>query len=228
MLLAELNRLRPRRFLEVAANDGSLSACAALNGSEVVCNDLRAEHLSNALQTFTTAGKIRVEGGNLFDLKPESVGTFDLIAANEVIEHVAHPDELLKHLKTLLSPGGRLLMTTPNGSHLRNKLPTFSQVKDFDSLEAIQFQPDADGHLFLFTSKELAELAKATGYEVEHLSAWGAPLLTGHCGLARFARPSLTSLAYRFENIVQRLPLRDKLCFSLFAVFKAKTQQGIR
>lgn len=220
MMLEEVTRSKPRRFLEVAANDGWLSACAAQSGCDAVCNDLRSDELKAAMHAYTTGESVTVVGGSLFDLHADTIGKFDFIAACEIIEHVAHPDQLLAHLKSLLVPGGRLLMTTPNGRHLRNKLPTHSQVANFNVLEARQFQPDADGHLFLFTPHEFARLAKHTGYAVEHLSVWGTPLLTGHYGLGRLARPGLTLLAYGVERIVQRLPLRERLCFSLFAILR--------
>jgi 2-polyprenyl-3-methyl-5-hydroxy-6-metoxy-1,4-benzoquinol methylase len=220
LTLEAVLRMNPKRFLEVAANDGSLSACVAQNGTEAVCNDLRDSLLEDALSNYTTSEKVKVVGGNLFDLKKEDIGTFDLIAACEVIEHVAHPVKLLSHLKGLLAPGGRLLLTTPNGLHLRNKLPTFSEVKDFTALEASQFKPDADGHLFLFTSEELAGLARNLGFEIESIGVWGTPLLTGHCGLARLSRKGFTRLAYYTERITQHLPFRNRLCFSLFAILR--------
>ncbi len=221
MTLEEVLRRKPERFLEVAANDGSLSACVAQNGGQAVCNDLRDSLLEQALSNYTTDGKVKIVGGNLFDLKKEDIGTFDLIAACEIIEHVAHPDKFLSHLKSLLAPSGRLLLTTPNGLHLRNKLPTFSEVEDFTALEAGQFKPDADGHLFLFTPKELARLAENVGFEVESIGVWGTPLLTGHCGLARLARKGFTTPAYYTERIIQHLPFRNRMCVSLFAVLRA-------
>ncbi len=73
---------------------------------------------------------------------------FIVYAFDEIIEHVAHPLELLGHLKNFLEPGGRLMLTTPNGSYFRNKLPTYSEVQDFSELETRQFMPDVEGHLF--------------------------------------------------------------------------------
>lgn len=40
---------------------------------------------------------------------------FDLIIASEVIEHVEQPEELLLFLKNKLVPGGRMIITLPNG-----------------------------------------------------------------------------------------------------------------
>lgn len=41
-------------------------------------------------------------------------GTFDLISAIEVLEHIAHPAPVLRLLARLLKPGGFLLLTTGN------------------------------------------------------------------------------------------------------------------
>lgn len=40
---------------------------------------------------------------------------YDLVIASEVIEHVESPPELLAQVAARLSPGGRLLLTLPNG-----------------------------------------------------------------------------------------------------------------
>ena len=87
---------------------------------------------------------------NMFipELDPAKVGRFALVIACEVIEHVAHGDQFARQLMEFVAPGGHLLVTTPNGSHVRSKLPTYSQVTDFSALEALQFKPDADGHLY--------------------------------------------------------------------------------
>jgi 2-polyprenyl-6-hydroxyphenyl methylase/3-demethylubiquinone-9 3-methyltransferase len=142
-----------------------------------------------------------------------------------VIEHVAHPDELLRHLKRFLEPGGRLLLTTPNGAYFRNKLPTFSEVKDFEELEGKQFKPDADGHLFLFTPNELAELAKSVGWAVEHLSVWGTPILNGHVLFRVLANRSLMKIAYGVEHLTQHLPLSERkyICFAMSAILRAES-----
>ncbi|MDH4377717.1 MAG: methyltransferase domain-containing protein [Ramlibacter sp.] len=45
----------------------------------------------------------------------EDLGQFDLIIASEVIEHVEAPDDFLVFLRSHLAPGGRLVVTLPNG-----------------------------------------------------------------------------------------------------------------
>lgn len=227
LVVQEALGLKPRRVLEVGAGGGGLAATLAAKGCEVTVNDLRERELAAALEEYFYAEKIRLVGGDMFDLSAEQLGTFDLVIACEVIEHVAHPLDLLRHLKSFLHPEGRILLTTPNGMHFRNRLPTFSEVQDFNELEARQFMPDADGHLFLFTPQELCDSATAVGLTVERLRVWGTPILSGHFGFRLLASRFLIRTAYQTELLVQRLPLsvRAHLCVAISAVFAAENEK---
>jgi 2-polyprenyl-3-methyl-5-hydroxy-6-metoxy-1,4-benzoquinol methylase len=215
-------RLNPRRVLEVAAGGGGLAASLAEAGCDVVINDLRAEQMKESIAEYATQREMELIGGNLFDLSPERIGTFDLVVACEVIEHVAHPLDLLVHLKQFLTPQGRILLTTPNGSYFRNRLPTFTDISDFDELETQQFKPDADGHLFLLTTKELTDLAATSGLEIVQLNCWGNPILTGHCGFRFLAGRIMVRAAYQMERLIQRLgpAKRERVCSALTAVLQ--------
>lgn len=212
--------LKPRRVLEVAAGDGALSACLAARGIEVVVNDLRTEVLESAIANFQTMDRIAVLPGNLFDLDPDATGRFDLIIATEVVEHVAHTDEFLRHLARFLTPDGRIFLTTPNGSYFRNSLPTHSTIDDFAALESEQFKPDSDGHLFLITPRELIAIAHSAGLHPLEIDLLAIPFITGHCGFSIIHYRRLGRLYYWFEAQSRRLPfwLREKICFSMSAV----------
>ena len=189
-------------------------------GVAVVANDLRAENLKEAVATFQNAGSIQLLPGNLFELDPAQTGRFDLVIACEVIEHVAHADEFLRHLKRFLDPGGRILLTTPNGSYFRNRLPTLSEIEDFSSLEARQFQPDADGHLFLITPDELNALATRAGLRVDKIDLYATPFITGHCRLSLMRGRRMIPICYSLEKLSQHLPIRfrEKVCFLMSAL----------
>ena len=214
--------LRPRRMLEIAAGDGSLSAVLAAAGCEVVANDLRGQHLRQNLKAFTNGDQVEMVEGNVLEMDPDQIGRFDLVVACEIIEHVAHSELFLGHLARFLTPSGNILVTTPNGAYFRNKLPTLSQISDFDRLESRQFRPDADGHLFLITPMEFSKLAERCGLNVVSMGVWGTPWLTGHCKLSTFSSSWWTRPAYAAEAWTQSLPwkLRERVCFSLTAVLR--------
>jgi len=55
-------------------------------------------------------------------------GTFDVVTAIEVIEHTIDPVSVLKEIRTLLKPGGLLLVTTGNASAFRKGFFEWSYV----------------------------------------------------------------------------------------------------
>lgn len=208
------------RTLEVAAGGGGLTAALAGAGRNVVVNDLLVDTLSESLALYEIdRERVTIIGGNVFDLEPEALGVFDLVIASEVIEHVAHPDQLLAQLGRFLAPGGRIVLTTPNGSFFRNVLPTFSQIEDPGALESEQFKPDADGHLFLLTPDELETLTIGAGLKVESMYVWATPMLTGHAGMRHLAGRWFIPVARATEWLAQRIPafVRRRICYSLVA-----------
>lgn len=48
---------------------------------------------------------------------PYPDGSFDLVLADNVMEHLARPEEVLNEINRVLRPGGHLLFKTPNRSH---------------------------------------------------------------------------------------------------------------
>jgi SAM-dependent methyltransferase len=56
---------------------------------------------------------IDVKNGMLPDQIPYAAGSFDVVVAFDVIEHVEHDVESLASLGKQLAPGGRLMMTVP-------------------------------------------------------------------------------------------------------------------
>jgi 2-polyprenyl-3-methyl-5-hydroxy-6-metoxy-1,4-benzoquinol methylase len=222
--LGAAKSLMPRRVLEVAAGDGAL--CASLRatvGCEVFANDLQVENLEESLQCFANGDSIGRLPGNVFDLEPSRTGQFDLIVACEIIEHVAHTTDFLKQLRRFLTPGGRLLLTTPNGAYFRNRLPTYSQIRDFTALEGQQFKPDADGHLFLITPSEIRGLSAESGLRLERLDLWATPAITGHCGMRIASSLGLRWPWYALESALLKLPpsVSQTYCFALSAVLSA-------
>ena len=53
---------------------------------------------------------------------PIDEGTFDLICAIEVIEHLENPRAMMREMARLLRVGGRVVITTPNTQSLRSLL----------------------------------------------------------------------------------------------------------
>jgi 2-polyprenyl-3-methyl-5-hydroxy-6-metoxy-1,4-benzoquinol methylase len=90
--------------------------------------------------------------------------TFDSIICAEVVEHLENPYQLLRDLRPLLGPGGRLLVSTPN--------PLAPPVIFAEALRLKQFFYTRD-HLYYFLPRWVERLFDATGYAVERVKPVG-------------------------------------------------------
>jgi SAM-dependent methyltransferase len=105
---------------------------------------------------------------------------FDLIVAGEVIEHVGRPGDLLTNARTMLAPGGRLVITTPNPYMLH---------RAWHGLRGA-FEDSAD-HVSLFGPSQMLELGRRAGLE---LDSWRGVRLK----LMASARARIVGSARRF------------------------------
>jgi 2-polyprenyl-6-hydroxyphenyl methylase/3-demethylubiquinone-9 3-methyltransferase len=193
------------RILDVAAAQGNFSLAFAEMGYDVTWNDLRAD-LAGYVRLKREHGTINFAPGNAFELNFASC--FDGILITEIIEHVAHPDEFLGKTAKLVRPGGYVVMTTPNGAYFRNKLPKFSECCDPTIYEAIQFKPNADGHIFLLHPDEIEPLAVQAGLHVEKLLLFTNPFTSGHMKTELVLRVVPKRTVDLIEAVTVRLPDR--------------------
>jgi 2-polyprenyl-3-methyl-5-hydroxy-6-metoxy-1,4-benzoquinol methylase len=173
------------RILDLGAAQGNFSILLAERGYHVTWNDLRAE-LAGYVALKHDAGRLDYAPGNIFELDLRR--GFDVVVMTEVIEHVAHPDQLLQAVASLVRPSGHVVMTTPNGSYLRNRLPRFSASADPSIYESGQFKADADGHIFLLHPDEIEPLAAGAGLILRRLEVFTNPLTRGALGTGRILR----------------------------------------
>ncbi len=99
---------RPLRILEAGCGTGGNLRMLAEFGS-IDAFELDDEAREIARRKLP----IDVKSGVLPDGIPFAPGSFDIIAALDVIEHVERDVESLSRLREQLSPGGRLVMTVP-------------------------------------------------------------------------------------------------------------------
>lgn len=181
MEMAESVLVPGARILDIAAAQGNYTLWLAERGFDVTWNDLRAD-LEGYVRLKWERGTVRYAPGDAFALAfPHP---FDLVVVTEIIEHVAHPDEFLRTAASLTRPGGYVLLSTPNGGYFLSDRPRFSATADPSQYEAMQFRPDASGHIFLLHEDELTPLAAAAGLGVREVRLFTNPLTNGHLKLA--------------------------------------------
>jgi SAM-dependent methyltransferase len=101
---------------------------------------------------------IKVTGGVLpnHDLKE---GSFDVITASHVIEHVGDPIAFLKACFKLLRPNGRIILATPNADSAGLKKFGKSWV-----------HLDAPRHFVLFTPESLGAALRTASFDVDRIT----------------------------------------------------------
>jgi ubiquinone/menaquinone biosynthesis C-methylase UbiE len=81
----------------------------------VVAVDVSAEAVAHARRTFSRPAVQFLQGA--LEALPFADGSFDLLVAFEVIEHLERWQEMLAEARRVLSPSGVLLVSTPNKTY---------------------------------------------------------------------------------------------------------------
>jgi len=105
------SRVGGMQVLDMGCGEGYGPAVLAERAAAVVGLDANPEAHEHARLRYSRPG-LRFERG-LVESHGEP-GTFDAVVFLQTIEHVADPAAVLEHLRTLLTPGGVVYVSTPN------------------------------------------------------------------------------------------------------------------
>jgi 2-polyprenyl-3-methyl-5-hydroxy-6-metoxy-1,4-benzoquinol methylase len=167
----------PLDILDVGCAQGTLALLLAERGHRVSAMDIRQQFLDYAASRHEK-GNVRFICANAMEADLEM--RFDLIFANQIVEHLVYPLELVKRLAGWLNPQGRLVVTTPNGRYLKSTLPSFKETGDPVQHEQLQFSADADGHFFAYRPEELTEIFLHAGLCNIRAEYFESPWISGH------------------------------------------------
>lgn len=150
------SNIKPR-VLDLGCGNGSLSHAIAQQGYEVIGVDNSPQGVAIASQSFPECQFIQAD---IYDLQhPELLHSFDIVLAVEVIEHLLYPKELIRVAKKCLKPDGRLIITTPYHSYLKNL--ALAITGKMDKHFTVLWD---NGHIKFFSVATLTKLLKSEGY----------------------------------------------------------------
>ncbi len=153
--------------LEIGSAQANISLLLAEAGFDATAVDLKEDFLAYSRKKYEH-GEMRWLHGNAFELLLNT--QFDAVILAEIIEHVAHPDDLIAHALSLVRSDGVLIITTPNQRFVRERAPTYNRaIMDKAGMEAKQFGPAGENHLFTLTMDELRSMVPAASSVVEEI-----------------------------------------------------------
>ena len=201
------------RLVDLGCAQGNLAALLAEHGFQVTAVDRNPAFLEYARDRHPNL-PISWVCSDLQTHRPDV--PYDAALLGEVIEHTGTPEQLVDAVADMLAPGGVVVLTTPNGSRIRNCLPTFSEWKAQHPERSgwIQMGPAGEDHEYLFTVPELVAVL-GTRFEVVTAASVSSALCN-----------RLTAPAYRWsagrvvgdrmERALLDIPfLRDRLANNL-------------
>lgn len=171
-----------RRLLDVGCARGGLSTALVSAGWSVVGIEPDPADASAA----RASGVEVIEAGAEESLAQVD-GTFDAIVFADVLEHMPHPDAVLRLARGALNPGGKIVISVPNVAHLTVRA----------QLAVGRFEYADRGimdrtHLKFFTGRSLRRLVTEAGLTVTEIRVTPAPIEEVFPAVAR--RPALRPL----------------------------------
>jgi glycosyltransferase involved in cell wall biosynthesis len=196
-----------RRILEVGSGTGVMTRYLATR-ERVVATDVDAEYVELLRRTFAGQPNVDVRSLDLARIGENGLppAAFDTIVCANVLEHVEQDGEVLRGMRRLLGPGGRVVLIVP-------------------ALHALYGSIDrAIGHYRRYTRTEIESKLAEAGFSLEHVSYFNLLGVPGWYLNARLLRRrSVPGLQARVNDRLVPLlrlerRLRAPLGMSLLAV----------
>lgn len=125
-----------RRVLDLGCRDGAL-AKAYLDGNEIVGVDADREALADAAKLG-----IETHWADLDQPLDFADGSFDVVVAGELLEHLRDPLRLVAEIRRVLQPGGTFIASVPNAYRLKRRvLFLLGRPPDDDRTHLQMFSP---------------------------------------------------------------------------------------
>ena len=167
------------RILDIGCGNGNIASGIGSLGYEVIGIDFSNKAINYA-QSRNKQANVTFEVRNAEEVDDDE--HYDAIICSEVLEHLHHPDLLVKTIARILKPGGVLIATVPNGTGPRELLVTRPVLamsntrmgKFIDNSKkllgysntTVQSVSEDLSHVQFFTRNAISSLIKEQGFEL--------------------------------------------------------------
>jgi 2-polyprenyl-3-methyl-5-hydroxy-6-metoxy-1,4-benzoquinol methylase len=165
-----------KRVLDVGCDTGYLGEALTALGNKVWGFEISEDtaRLARDRMVDCLVGDLEtVELATVFE--PRS---FEVVIFGDVLEHLRDPLPVLRSVRALLSPGGSVLVSTPNVAHGDVRLALLSGQFRYNKLGILD-----ETHTRFFTAESLVDFARDAGFVVADLRRTHADLFSTEIGV---------------------------------------------
>lgn len=158
------------RILDLGCGNGAVTAWLADHGFDVVGVDPSKEGIQ---QARTARPDLEFHQASAYNRLKDELGTFSIVVALEVVEHLYDPPRFARTAFEVLSVGGTLILSTPYHGWLKNV--AIALLGEWDK----HMQPlRVHGHIKFWSKNTLTKLIEQAGFSLrEYRYAGRIPLL---------------------------------------------------
>lgn len=153
------------KVLDLGCGDGAVAEYLQEKiGVNIVGADISEDAVKKSRKRGIDARLIDIEKGKL----PFAAKSFDVIFWGDNIEHLFDPESILKEIRRVLKPNGRLVLSCPNMAYWRYRIFYFLNGQLPDT-EWTGYKPWAWSHIRFFNASILKNLLEINGFKIEKL-----------------------------------------------------------
>jgi O-antigen biosynthesis protein len=160
-----------KTVVDFGCNTGYMAQFLNYSQCKVVGVDISSDAAAIAEQYCTQVIVADLDFTTLAEILPDQ--TFDVAIFGDVLEHLRDPWKVLEQTKSILNPGGYVVVSIPNIAHGAIRLALLQGNFDYEKQGILD-----NTHLRFFTRKSVEELFEASGYLIEAFDRTTIPVFS--------------------------------------------------